>query len=483
MIPKSSIAQIKVCDVSFTYENDTDGPIQKDGVHHIDFAVKPGECILLCGKSGCGKTTVTKLINGLIPNFDEGQKQGAVFLEEKNIEELAMYEISEKVASVFQNPKSQFFNLDPASEIIFTLENQGQSLDKVEQRLSSTIKELGLEALMGKSMFGMSGGEKQRIAFACAYASNPQVVVLDEPTANLDVEASAQIASVIEKLKALGKTIIIAEHRLGWLQSLADRVFLFQDGCLIDQFTATDFFNKSDGWRRQNGLRQIAEQQCTLSEGKHKTSARKIELQNVELSYGKDCIASNLNCTLYSGEVTAITGRNGAGKTTLSRTLCGLHKESAGKILVNGKPLSIKQRRTLSYLVMQDVNHQLFAESVEAECFLGNIAKTDEVEELLKSFDLYQFKDKHPQTLSGGQKQRLAVVTALLSQKEVLIFDEPTSGLDYENMIRVSTMLRKLAAQGRFVLVVTHDKELIESACDRCLRLENTQIVEDYRLT
>ena len=165
-------------------------------------------------------------------------------------------------------------------------------------------------------------------------------------------------------------------------------------------------------------------------------------------------------------------------KTTLSRCLCGLHNETTGRILLDGEKLSAKQRRVRSYLVMQDVNHQLFAESVEAECFLGNVVSQENVDMLLKEFDLYQFREKHPQTLSGGQKQRLAVVTALLSNKEVLIFDEPTSGLDYDNMLRVSKTLQNLASKGFFVLVVTHDLELIEAACDRCLRLENNRIYD-----
>ena len=181
---------------------------------------------------------------------------------------------------------------------------------------------------------------------------------------------------------------------------------------------------------------------------------------------------------MYSGEVTALTGRNGAGKTTLARCLCGLHKEATGDIFLDEGKLLAKQRRKISYLVMQDVNHQLFAESVEAECFLGSMASQADVNELLKEFDLYQFREKHPQTLSGGQKQRLAVVTALLSNKRVLIFDEPTSGLDYDNMLRVSKTLKALAEKDYFVLVITHDFELIESACDRCLRLENNQIYD-----
>lgn len=217
MLEQTSVAHIKLENVSYLYDSEIPG-----GVQEINFEVQPGECILLCGKSGCGKTTVTKLVNGLIPNFEEGQKQGIVFLNGNNVEELTMYQVSNIVASVFQNPKSQFFNIDPESEIVFTLENQGTSLEEVENRLKKTIAALELKPLMDKSMFEMSGGEKQRIAFACAYATNPDIIVLDEPTANLDIEATTQVANIIGKLKSLGKTILIAEHRLNWLKPLVD---------------------------------------------------------------------------------------------------------------------------------------------------------------------------------------------------------------------------------------------------------------------
>lgn len=245
MLEQTSVAHIKLENVSYLYDSEIPG-----GVQEINFEVQPGECILLCGKSGCGKTTVTKLVNGLIPNFEEGQKQGIVFLNGNNVEELTMYQVSNIVASVFQNPKSQFFNIDPESEIVFTLENQGTSLEEVENRLKKTIAALELKPLMDKSMFEMSGGEKQRIAFACAYATNPDIIVLDEPTANLDIEATTQVANIIGKLKSLGKTILIAEHRLNWLKPLVDRVLLFQDGKLIEQYEAAAFFQKSDDWRR-----------------------------------------------------------------------------------------------------------------------------------------------------------------------------------------------------------------------------------------
>ena len=160
-------------------------------------------------------------------------------------------------------------------------------------------------------------------------------------------------------------------------------------------------------------LRQLENQSAFSAKSKHDGASHKLEFKNLYLAYERKCVASDLNFTLYSGEVTALTGRNGAGKTTLARCLCGLHKEATGDIFLDEGKLLAKQRRRISYLVMQDVNHQLFAESVEAECFLGSMASQADVNELLKEFDLYQFREKHPQTLSGGQKQRLAVVTAL----------------------------------------------------------------------
>ena len=199
----------------------------------------------------------------------------------------------------------------------------------------------------------------------------------------------------------------------------------------------------------------------------------------MSLAYEKNIISSNLNLEMHSGEIIALVGKNGVGKSTFSRCLCGLHKEIKGTILYDGVRTNYKKRRKIGYIVMQDVNRQLFGDSVKNECFLGNRGvEKNSVENMLKELRLYDHKDMHPQTLSGGQKQRLAVAVAVLSGKTVLIFDEPTSGLDYENMCKVCEMIKELSEKGKIIIIVTHDIELIETVCTRCIELRKEGLSE-----
>ena len=210
---------ITIRDVSFTYSG-----CETDGIRRINLEISKGECILLCGRSGCGKTTLTRLINGLIPAFYAGTLTGSVRIENQDVAELPLYKIAQRVGSVFQNPRTQFFNVDTDSEIAFGIENEGCPQERLVQRVRQTAEELHIENLCGRNIFELSGGEKQKIAFASVYAMNPDIYVLDEPSSNLDSESIAALQSYIRNIKAQGKTVIVAEHRLYYLTGIADRI-------------------------------------------------------------------------------------------------------------------------------------------------------------------------------------------------------------------------------------------------------------------
>ena len=266
---------------------------------------------------------------------------------------------------------------------------------------------------------------------------------------------------------------MVAEHRLYFLTDLIDRAFYLRSGVLERVFTGEQFRSLPDPEREALGLRTLTPAVCTLPSVESAGTKEGLSIEGLACAFRKEApVFRDLSFSARPGEVVAITGPNGVGKTTLSRCLCGLLKEQAGQILLNGKPLDRKGRQRSAFCVMQDVNHQLFSDSVWGECRMSAPeASDDQISEVLDSLHLLPFRERHPMSLSGGQKQRLAVATALLSEKPVLIFDEPTSGLDYARMVEVSGVIRSLARHERIVLVVTHDQEFMQRACDRVLRL------------
>lgn len=459
---------ISIDRVSFGY-----GEAQET-LSQVSAAIAPGECVLLCGASGCGKTTVTKLINGLIPAFTPGCRlEGRVEVDGLDPGTTPMYELARKVGSVFQNPKSQFFNLDTDSELAFGLENEGRPPEEIRKRVSDTVDALHLQELQARNIFSLSGGKKQLLAFGSVYAMGPEIFVLDEPTANLDQDAIARLHDQIAGLKRQGRTVVIPEHRLYFLTDLIDRALYLRDGVLERTFTREQFCALTDREREALGLRTLIPADCTLPAAAPAGAKEGLSVEGLTCAYRKEPpVFQALSFSARPEEVVAITGPNGVGKTTLSRCLCGLIREQAGQIVLNGRPLNRKERQKAAFCVMQDVNHQLFSDSVWGECRMSAPDAPDSnLKGVLDSLHLLPFRERHPMSLSGGQKQRLAVATALLSEKPILIFDEPTSGLDYARMVEVSGVIRSLAQQGRIVLVVTHDQEFLQRACDRVLRL------------
>lgn len=459
---------IDIKDVSFEYEK------EQGTLSHIDLQIKQGECILLCGESGCGKTTVTKLINGLIPHFVEnGILSGTTIVNELEVAKTEMYRLAEQVGSVFQNPKSQFFNIDSDSEITFGLENAGVAPAKIKERFDATVSALKIRPLLGRNIFSMSGGEKQSLAFASVYAMNPSIFVLDEPTANLDAEAIDILRQQIIQIKKEGRTVIVAEHRIYFLMDLIDRAIFVQNGKIIQIFAREEFHKISEKQRIEMGLRSLVHPVLELTPANPPGAAIGLSVESLSCAFDKKTVFKGLSFSVAPGEVLGIIGHNGAGKTTLTRCLCGLLKEASGAVRLDGKALSAKQRNKTSFCVMQDVNHQLFSDSVWNECELSMPdCPAERIEKILDVFDLLDFKDRHPMALSGGQKQRLAVATAILSGKYLLVFDEPTSGLDYHRMLEVSDMIKKLKAENKIMIIISHDFEFLSRTCDKIFDME-----------
>lgn len=388
----------------------------------INLEIQDGEFVLICGESGCGKTTMTKLINGLIPHFvRDVSVDGTITVCGKNVAEMPMYEIAELVGSVFQNPKTQFFYTNSNAEMAFGLENRGMEPEYIRKRIKNTINELDIEKLEDRDVFSMSGGEKQLLAFASVYAMNPQIYVLDEPSANLDIAAMEKLSERMKVIKEKGHTVVVAEHRLAWIQKFAYRIIYMKEGRIEQEFTSDEFKALSDLKRKQMGLRSIVPEQIQIPEITGNSEDAVLQICNLSCKRKKQMIFQNISLSARAGDIIGITGKNGAGKSTFCNCLCGLLKPKGGEILYQGKKLSEKARTKLFGMVMQEVNHQLFSDSVKNECLLANEeASEQEIRELLEKFDLEEYAEYHPMILSGGQRQRLAICQAVMGEKSCL---------------------------------------------------------------
>ncbi|MCR5111359.1 MAG: ABC transporter ATP-binding protein [Ruminococcus sp.] len=463
--------------VSFRYANGDTGAL-----NDIDMNIKQGECVLLCGSSGCGKTTVTRLLNGLIPHYYEGTLDGEVSVFGKSIRDTALEDLAGIVGSVFQNPRSQFFCVDTTAEIAFGCENMELPEAEIQRRIDSMVENMNIQKLLGRSIFNLSGGEKQKIACAGVAAMLPELIVLDEPTSNLDLDAIDELREIIQKWKIHGKTIVIAEHRLGWISGLCDRVLFMENGCISAEFTGETFFSLNTEKLNSMGLRAIQtannylESKTGMTEIKSFNSSDFLTLEGFTYSYGKQDAINIPKFDLPKGAVIAVVGHNGAGKSTFTKCLCGLQKCFKGTVNIDGKSYRSKDMMRLSYMVMQDVNHQLFAETVLEEVMLGtDDSKRQTALDILEKLHIAEYKDRHPMSLSGGQKQRVAIASALMAGKRLLVFDEPTSGLDFRSMECTAELLRSLD-NDITVLIVTHDMELIDLCCSHILHIENGKI-------
>lgn len=465
--------------VAYSYQ-DSGEPKSLDS---INLEVKDGECILLCGKSGCGKTTMTRLLNGMIPNFYEGKLQGTVMVDGKNLFELPIYEISKRVGSVFQNPRTQFYTVNTTSEIAFGCENLGMEPQEIAERVKQAAKDLQIEYLLNRNIFNLSGGEKQIIAFASIYAMSPQIYVLDEPSSNLDIQAIEKVRKILSLLKQQGKTIIIAEHRTYYLKDLIDRAIYMEDGKIVWEYTMAELARLTYEKQLGSGIRTVDLLSYPITSHQARSSSHTIELKDIHCFYGQTEALSIPKLSIPSGRITAIIGTNGAGKSTFVSCMCGLMKKTKGTFLLDGKKQSTKERVRDSYLVMQEVNHQLFSDSVREEIVLGSGESSENsLQEIMTALDISALSERHPMTLSGGQKQRVIIASAMFCGKKILYFDEPTSGLDFSHMIQTCQLLKQLQNENVFLFIITHDYELIASVCDSVIHIENGWVQEQYLL-
>lgn len=476
---------IELTDVTFHYESEDGTPGSETGVNQINLSVKAGQCVVLCGRSGSGKSTMMRLVNGLAPGFYAGKLSGTVRVGGKSPAELLPQERTRLMGVVFQDPRSQFFMENVRDELAFSAENIGMDPQEIRERIDKVAKQLGVYHLLDRSLHRLSSGQKQRVAIAAASVLAPPLLLLDEPTANLDQSSTRNLIEILGRLKQNGTTLLICEHRLTPFLPVADRYVCMENGKIAQTWTRDEFAELPMEAVRPYGLRHPDMACASKAEDQaKKATPSEIALEGRGLSYfyrRKGDGVSEVDITLPKGTVTALTGENGAGKTTLSKILCGLLREQKGTVHYGSARYFASKRRAASYLVMQDADYQLYADSVGNEIVKGR--RLDEelrqrAYAAMEAFGIENLRDRHPASLSGGEKQRVTMAAAYCSDAEWIILDEPTSGLDGDGVLKVAAWVKKLAQAGKTVVIITHDQILSGLASDQIVELKATHDVE-----
>ena len=448
-------------------------------------SIPKGRCVVLCGSSGCGKSTLLRCINGLIPQFYEGVLKGFCRLNGQDTAGLSIGEIGELAASVFQNPRSQFFTVNSSNEVAFGLENHGVPQEEIRRRVDEAFRVFHLERLKDRNVYELSSGERQLISILSAWAMDTDIFLLDEPTANLDFAATQQLKNILLALKAQGKTLLLSEHRLYYLAGIADEYWVMSGGEIKEKYTADEAKALSQERLHALSLRTLDLDKIGVPEKAQMPEApTALSVSGIRYTYAKsaDPILSGLSFSVREHEIVGLVGANGCGKTTIGKLITGLYKPSGGTVLLFGKAQKQKQLQKRVLFIMQEAEFQFFTNSVLHELQYGHTV-TPEFEEktetLLKSMDMWECRDRHPFSLSGGQMQKLTLMMAYLSDKPVVVLDEPTAGQDAESLERCAAMIREMRRE-KTVLIITHDLELIAKACDRCIGLSNGQVETEF---
>ena len=469
---------IKVQDLSVFYG---DTPI----LHNIDLEIRRGEFVLVSGPSGCGKSTLAYALGGLIPHSIPAQMTGQVEIAGLDTQSHTLREIVQQVGIVLQNPSSQLFHLRVEDEVAFGPRNLGLGEDEIGRRTDWALKATGLEKLREKKPSELSGGQKQCVAIASVLAMRPQILILDEPTASLDVPSTRRVLDTLKTLRnEHGVTIVIVEHRLADVARMADRLVLmnagqivtsgFPDSILFDPALRDEF-----GLRRQTDEPQVA-WEALIETDRQAVGEQEalLSLEHVSAGYNRKAVIEDINIKLYPGDFAALVGDNGTGKSTLGLVAAGLLKPLSGHVRYrNGD----KPKPGLDVaMLFQNPTDQLFSDSVDEEVAFGprNYERYDpaDQDEILREADLLGLRERRPLMLSVGQQQRTALSACLGLRPRLLILDEPTLGQDWGHLQRLMDFLSRLNRQGTAILLISHDYKLVHRYARRVFLLKDGRV-------
>lgn len=511
---------ISIENLTFYYADE-----KRPALNGIDLEIGDGEFVLVTGASGSGKSSLARCLNGLIPHFYGGRLGGRVTVDGLDVSLHAPKEMASRVGMVFQDPENQLVTADVEREIAFGMENLALPHPEIAKRLEEALDTVGIAALRKRQLHTLSGGEKQKVAIASVLALKPEVLVLDEPTSELDPQGAEEVLATVQRLNdELGMTVVLVEHRLERVVHLVDRLIVLAAGRVIADGSPGQVLERQyDQLRRAgvgipplirlvHGLQErgvrVAGAPLTVKEGRRllervytgigdflppeapvtESGGPVIETENLWYAYKPPYAAlKGIDLSIGRGEFVAVMGRNAAGKTTLVKHFIGLLKPSRGRVRVNGldivKTTVAELARHVGY-VFQDPNDHLFAETVEEEVAttlkgLGFSDVNRRVGEVLDQFDLTPYARQYPRFLSGGQKQRVALATVLAARPQVLILDEPTRGMDQQLKDYLMRFLCEYRSGGNTVIIVTHDVEMVAEYAQRVILLGEGEIVVD----
>ncbi|SQF75259.1 ABC transporter ATP-binding protein [Streptococcus salivarius] len=485
----------------------------------ISFDIVKGEKVLILGPSGSGKSTLAQCLNGIIPNIHKGQAQGQVRIDGQDIFKQSIYDKSQLVSTVLQDPDGQFIGLTVAEDLAFALENDCADQSEMKDKVALWAERLDLTSLLNHRPQDLSGGQKQRVSLAGVLIDESPILLFDEPLANLDPKSGQETIDLIDKIhKEVGATTIIIEHRLeDVLYRPVDRILLVNDGELLFNGSPDELLSSTllleNGIReplyvtvlRQLGfdirsaqnlsqldaldLSDLALPDRVLKDKKDSSSDSILKVEGLSVSYGDNpAIIEDLSFSLKKGERLAIVGKNGAGKSTLAKALCGF-VPSQGKLTYKGQDISqdsIAERSERIGFVLQNPNQMISQTMIFDEVALGlrlrgiEEAEVEErVHEVLKTCGLYSFRKWPISALSFGQKKRVTIASILVLKPEIIILDEPTAGQDYKTYTDIMTFLDSLQKQGHTIVMITHDMQLMLEYSDRCLVVVEGKVIAD----
>jgi energy-coupling factor transport system ATP-binding protein len=446
--------------VSFSYSHGDAAVLKRV---NLDF--EPGEFSLITGATGSGKTTILKAINRLIPNFSPGTFQGQVLINQIDVTHQKPQQLAELVGYVPQSPDESFVAQNVIDELAFGMEQLGVAPSEMLQRIEAIAAQVGIKQLLSRAIDSLSGGEKQRLAIAAALVAGQRVLLLDEPTSSLDSTSAAQVLSLLRELSTLhGVTVLIAEHRVERVLPLVDSIVtVYSDGSV----------DKKSGKALKANFRPA---KITSPE----PTGLIAEIKNLAVEFDGKTVFRNLNLKLGAGSITALTGPNGSGKSSCLWAIQGSGIRSTGSVLVNGlDPAKLKHKDRLALVakVPQRATDLLFLNTVSAELFESDMASganSGSTAKILKSLVGRIDPTLHPRDLSAGQKLALVLAIQLVKDAPLLLLDEPTQGLDNIAKDHLAKQLRRLATQGKAILLASHDEEFVSSICDQVIRLEQS---------